>query len=393
MNGNVSQQVVRRATVETWIAVTTLLQRTIHDADVVTPFVRHRTALRFAAAALTIVMIAVLAHALRRDGPAALNAWRAADIQWPWVTFSVTCALTGHAVYVAGWRRLLGDSGVRASYWTLARLFLVSNLGRYLPAGKAWQMAIVAMMAAERRLPSAMLAGSSLFQGAVGLCVGAIVVFAAGSTTIGLPPAWLVLPVAAIVGLLVAPRVLRSITRLHAAIKRHVPGIESVSAATMWTLIWTSAASWILWGIALLGLAHALVPTLESSITAYIAAWTGSFLAGLIALVSPAGLGARETVMQAVLVRMGMRPADVLVLVVVARVWVTVLDVIPAAIILLSRRRSRDHADAQLQQPAPSERSSSIVLARGRSPAASVLARPHGHDADHRLVRSRVPLA
>jgi uncharacterized membrane protein YbhN (UPF0104 family) len=305
-------------------------------------------------------MIAVLAQALRRDGPAALNAWRAAHIQWPWVTFSVLCALTGHAVYVAGWRRLLADSGIRAPFWTFARLFLVSNLGRYLPAGKAWQMAIVAMMAAEQQLPSAMLAASSLFQGVVGVGVGAIVVFAAGGTTIGLPPAWLVLPVAAIVGLLVAPRVFRSVTRLHAAIKQHVPGIDSVSAATMWTLIWTSTASWILWGIALLGLARALLPGLEASIAAYVAAWTGSFLAGLIALVSPAGLGARETVMQAVLTRTGMRPADVLVLVVVARAWVTVLDIAPAAIILLLRRRSRDRPDAQLQRPVPTERANSF---------------------------------
>jgi uncharacterized membrane protein YbhN (UPF0104 family) len=129
---------------------------------------------------------------------------------------------------------------------------------------------------------------------------------------------------------------------LHGVVKQHVPGIDSVSAATMWTLIWTSAASWILWSVALLGLARALLRGLDAPITAYVAAWTGSFLAGLIALVSPAGLGARETVMQAVLTRTGMTPADVLIVVVVARAWVTVLDIAPAAIILLLRRRSRD---------------------------------------------------
>jgi uncharacterized membrane protein YbhN (UPF0104 family) len=305
-------------------------------------------------------MIAVLAQALRRDGPAALKAWRAAQIQWPWVAFSVLCALTGHAVYVAGWRRLLADSGIRASFWSLARLFLVSNLGRYLPGGKAWQMAIVAMMAAEQQRPSATLAASSLFQGVVGVGVGAIVLFAAGGTTIGLPPAWLVLPVVAVVGLLAAPRVLRSVPRLHVAIRQHVPGIDAVSAATMWMLIWTSAASWIVWGIALLGLARAPHLGLDASIATYVAAWTGSFLAGLIALVSPAGLGARETVMQAVLTRTGTSPADVLVLVVVARAWVTALDIAPAAIILLVRRRSRDRPDAPSPRHVPDERASSF---------------------------------
>lgn len=303
-------------------------------------------------------MIAVLTHVLQRDGPAAVNAWRAAHVRWAWVTFAVACALAGHAIYVVGWRRLLSDSGLPAPFWTLARLFLVSNLGRYLPGGKAWQMAIVAMMAAEQQLPSAMVAASSLFQGIVGVGIGAIVIFAAGGTTIGLSPAWLVLPVAAVLGLLVAPGVIRSLPRFHAVIEQHLPGIDFIGAATMWALIWTSTVSWLLWGIALFGLANALLPAPVASITACVAAWTGSFLAGLLALVSPAGLGARESVMQAVLTRTGMRAADVLVLVVVARAWVTVLDIVPAVIILLLRRQSRGRTHASSSKPVPAEKAS-----------------------------------
>lgn len=300
-------------------------------------------------------MIVVLGRVLRRDGPAALDAWRAAHVQWAWVAFAVACALTGHAIYVVGWRRLLTDSGIRAPFWTLTRVFLVSNLGRYLPAGKAWQMAIVAMMAGEQQLPPAALAASSLFQGVVGVGVGAIVVFAAGGTVIGLPTAWLIAPLAGVVALLLAPAVIRSIPRLLAAIKHHVPGIDSVTAATMWALVWTSAASWILWGVALYGLASALLPAPVTSITTYIAAWAGSFLVGLIAVVSPAGLGAREGVMQAVLAQAGMKPGDVLVLVVVARGWVTVLDIVPAGLILMWRRRSGGQ-DGRMSAPVDRQR-------------------------------------
>jgi uncharacterized membrane protein YbhN (UPF0104 family) len=285
-------------------------------------------------------MVVVLVQVMRRDGPAALAAWRAAHIQWGWIAFSVACALAGHAFFVVGWRRLLRDSGVRASFWPLARIFLVSNLGRYLPAGKAWQMAIVAMMATEQRLPSAILAASSLFQGALGVAVGAVVLFAAGGATIGLPAAWLVLPVVALVGLLAAPAILKLFPRVQAVIARRVPGIDSVTAATMWALVWTAGASWILWGIALRGLASGLLPEPGASMTAYIAAWAASFLAGIIAVVSPAGLGAREGVMQAVLTKSGMTPADVLILLIVARAWATVLDVVPAALVLVLRRWS-----------------------------------------------------
>jgi hypothetical protein len=41
-----------------------------------------------------------------------------------------------------------------------------------------------------------------------------------------------------------------------------------------------------------------------------------------------------------------MTPSNVLVLVVVTRVWVTLLDVVPAAIVLLWRRRSSGRVDA-----------------------------------------------
>jgi glycosyltransferase 2 family protein len=283
-------------------------------------------------------MIVVLGRVMWRDGPAALDAWRAAHVRWPWVGFAVACALAGQAIYVKGWRRLLTDLGTRAPFWTLARLFLVSNLGRYLPAGKAWQMAIVAMMATEQQLPSTVLAGSSLFQGIVGVGVGAIVVFTAGSATIGLPTEWLFLPVAAIAGLLLAAAIIQSLPRVQVAVRRVVPGIDSVTATTMWVLVWTSVATWALWGIALYGLASALLTTPVASIAAYVAAWAGSFLAGLIAVVSPAGLGAREGVMQVVLSRAGMTSGDVLVLVVVTRAWVTVVDVVPAGIVLMLRR-------------------------------------------------------
>ena len=284
-------------------------------------------------------MIVVVAQSLRRDGPAALEAWRAARVRWSWVWISVVWAMSAHVVYILGWRRLLHDSGIPVRFWDLVRMFLVSNLGRYLPAGKAWQMGIIAMMSSERDLPPAMIAGSSLLQGTIGVAVGAIVLFAAGGTAIGLPGYFLVLPVLGVLGMLLAPRLLRAMPKLHALLAKKVHGVETITAATMWTLIWTSAAAWVLWGVALHALATALLPSAGASVIAYVAAWTGSFLAGLIAIFSPAGLGAREGVMQAVLEQAGMAAADVLVIALVARAWVTVLDVVPAVVVFAVRQR------------------------------------------------------
>jgi uncharacterized membrane protein YbhN (UPF0104 family) len=284
-------------------------------------------------------VVAVLVQTLRRDGPDALAAWRTAHVHWGFVALAIGCGFAGHAIYVIGWRRLLSDSDIPVSLWPLAKIFLVSNLGRYLPGGKAWQMGIVGIMAAEYGLPAAQVAASSLLQGVVGVGAGAIVLFVAGGASVGVPTAWLALPVAGIIGVLLAPTVVRSVPALRALIERHVHGIDAVTTATVWALVWTSVASWVLWGVALYYLASALLPNPGAPLVSYVAAWSGSFLAGLIAVVSPAGLGAREGVIQVVLEKGGMRASDVLLVVVVTRGWITLMDVVPAIAVLLLRRR------------------------------------------------------
>jgi uncharacterized membrane protein YbhN (UPF0104 family) len=300
---------------------------------------RRQLAVRIIAVLLTAFVVVALVRVLRQDGPAALEAWRAATVSWPWIALGTMYGFIGHAIYVFGWRRLLIDLGVRAPLWDLVRMFLVSNLGRYLPGGKAWQMGIIGVMSAEAELPAALIAGTSLLQGTVGVAVGAVVLLATGGAALGVSPMWYALPVAGVLGIILLPAILRLWTPLWNATSARVPGIESVTAGTMWTLVWTCAGSWIAWGFALHGLAHGLLPDPAGSIATYIAAWTGPFLAGLIAFMIPAGLGVRDGVLQKMLVGAGVATSSAMVLVVVHRVWITAVDVIPAVIVLAIRRR------------------------------------------------------
>ncbi|MBK8247514.1 MAG: flippase-like domain-containing protein [Gemmatimonadetes bacterium] len=295
---------------------------------------------------VSVAAVAFIARALRRDGPAALEAWRAASVQWRWIAVALACAFSGHAWYVLGWQRLLRDLGVRASFVALARLFLVSNLGRYLPGGKAWQMAIIAAMATDSGLPPARVAASSLGQGVVGMGVGVLVLVAAGGSALGVSPVLLAFSLAGVVALLLGPASVRALPQLAAGIERRVPGITTVTARTMWTLLWTATASWLLWGVALYALGRAVLPLAGLSLVTSVTAWTGSFLAGLLLVIAPAGLGAREGVMQAVLARAVLPASDILVVVVLARVGVTLLDLIPALLVLAWRRRGTSRAAA-----------------------------------------------
>jgi hypothetical protein len=160
-----------------------------------------RILLRSGALLLTVGVAVALVRALRRDGPAALEAWRTADVDPAWIAFAACAGVAGHLIFAVGWRRLLLDCGVPITFGHTARLFLASNLGRYLPAGKAWQMSIVGVMAAEHNLPAVTVAATSLFHGLLGVVVGALLLLATGGAVLGVSIGWLAVPSIALAGL------------------------------------------------------------------------------------------------------------------------------------------------------------------------------------------------
>lgn len=303
---------------------------------------RRRTLLVRAIAGLLMLAIAVaIAGSVRRDGPAALAAWKSAHVRWLWIVVACVVALAGQVVFAFGWRRFLVDCDVRLSLAQALRMYLASNLGRYLPGGKAWQMSIVGVMASEGGWPAATLAATSLLQGIIGVVTGALILLITGAETLGVARGWLIVPVLGLVGVLAAPALLRLLPGLRSAAIAKWPPIEAITMRTMWALVWTAAVSWIAWGVGLYALAHGLLDHPGNSVDAYIAAWIGPFLAGLVAVVAPAGLGVRDAMMGVMLGAAGLGAGDRLVVVVVARIWGTLLEVVPAVTVLAMQRRKR----------------------------------------------------
>jgi uncharacterized membrane protein YbhN (UPF0104 family) len=298
-----------------------------------------KNVIRIVAAIVTIVVGYKLVEELRKQAPAALEAWHQAHVNWALLILSVVAAVAGQLIFVVGWKRFLADCGVRAGMLPLTRFFLVSQLGRYLPGAKAWQMGIIGAMAADNNLPPALLAATSLIQGTVGVVVGAMLLFAMGSEALGIPRFLLVLPVAGLIGLILLPRLLQLVPKLRDTLIKSFSSLEKVDAGTMWTLVWSTTASWIAWGIALYILAWSLLGNPGASIVDYIAAWIGPFLAGIIFFFLPGGLGVRDGAMQKMLDHAGVTPTNVAILVVIVRIWVTFLDIVPALVVLALRKR------------------------------------------------------
>jgi uncharacterized membrane protein YbhN (UPF0104 family) len=295
---------------------------------------RRRRLFRIAAFVFTLIVTVALAQSLHADGPAAVKAFRSSVVRWHWIALSIMIGFVGHASSILGWRKLLFDMGIRLSLRENIRMFLVGNLGRYLPAGKAWQMGIISSMAAERGFPAAQLAASSLLQGFVGVVIGAALLFLLGARLLRLSPLWSIAPVAGVVLLLALPRILRASTWLRQLLRERLSGFENTSIITMATLALASVVSWCLWGVGLYLLARGLIGDRANTVLTHIVAWVGSLLAGVITVVSPAGLGVRDATMQLILTRAGTAPGAALIVVVVGRVWSTMMEVIPAAMML-----------------------------------------------------------
>src|SRR5262245_42681487 len=179
---------------------------------------------------MSVAVVVALINAFRRDGSSALIAWRNADLKPGWIVLATTLGLLGHVFFVLGWRRLLRDCGVNAGFLLTARIFFVSSLGRYLPVGKAWQISIVAMMAREAGLPASLLATTSLFQGAVGVVVGVIVLTTTGGALLGVAPALSLVPLSGIIALVGLPQVLGWFPRLARPFANKFQSIMGVSS-------------------------------------------------------------------------------------------------------------------------------------------------------------------
>ena len=129
------------------------------------------------------------------------------SIRWHYVALSALLVLGSYAVLIQAWRLLLGGWGARLGFWDGARIWTVSNLGKYVP-GKVWQIGTMAVMAQQVGVPGVAAAGAALFSALITLASGFAVVALTGARLLPVPGGAVTLLVVVLVGLLLAPLIL-----------------------------------------------------------------------------------------------------------------------------------------------------------------------------------------
>lgn len=280
-----------------------------------------------------MVVVALVGRVLLRD----LRQLRAnpvpIDPDWPTIALSGTLFLAAHAVLVQTWRSVLGCWDARLPFWTAARIWSVSNLGRYVP-GKIWQIGAMGAMARDVGVSPVAASGSAILGTLVNLVAGFVVALVGGRVLLErssnghgtLAVAFVLVAAAA---LLAAPAMLPRVAPWLGRIAGRPVAARLPTRAVLYALA-GNVAAWLAYGAAFRLFMIGLLRDSAGGYGAYLAAYTISYLVGYLALFAPAGIGAREGAMVTVLAYAGLatRPEAALVAL-ASRVWLTLLEVVP----------------------------------------------------------------
>lgn len=221
-----------------------------------------------------------------------------ASIGWLGTAAAVFLTLAGVVATGECWRILLAALGDAPPAWTSHRVFYVTQAGKYLP-GSLWPLLTQAALAHRYGVGRATILTATtvflLLHTVTGVLVGVLGVGVLASSAWG----WLLYPVAAAGLVLLFPPVL---SRLLAGIAARRPG--TVMTAPGWRATGRATAvmllAWACYGTATWSMLRALdggPDALPLAVGSYALAW----VVGFLAFVAPAGVGAREAVMIALL--------------------------------------------------------------------------------------------
>ena len=255
---------------------------------------------------------------------------------------SLALTWTMYVLLIAAWRAMLTGWGQRLDPLNAARIWTVSNLGKYVP-GKVWALAGMTVMAQRVGVAPWAAAASAVVLQAIAIGTGAAVVGGAASVALesarpGSRAALIFLMIASgiAVVLVLWPPVARRLLGFAGvdAAQARPPGASALALGIAAGLV-----AWVGYGAALVLLAAGLLPDVHLDLATATGAFTASYLAGLLALIAPGGIGVRESVMILLLqAPIGFAAATVLAL--ASRVLLTFAELGAAAPFLVTSLRS-----------------------------------------------------
>lgn len=258
------------------------------------------------------------------------------DPQWGAIVLSALVVLCAYAILIHSWRRVLGAWGPSLRFRVAARIWFVSNLGRYVP-GKIWQIGALSIMAQRRGISPAAAVSGALLVNLINVVTGFAVVAVTGIHVFeGVPRAGFAALLLLGISIAALPVLVPYGASLAGRLLARDIALPAIPPSAIWVSAVGTTAAWLLYGLAFWMLASGLLPRSPGALGEYVAVFVGSYLVGYLTLFSPGGIVVREVAMMAAITRLGLaNAAEAAMLAVASRLWLTVLEVLPGALFLI----------------------------------------------------------
>lgn len=312
---------------------------------------------------LAAVVIGFAARELAQQWEGISSALAGVRLDWGRIVAAGALVLSTYLLLIEAWRSTLRAWGQSIAFPEAARIWFVSNLAKYVP-GRVWQITAMGAMAQRSGVSATAAIGSSLVVNLVSIIAGfAVIAATAGSKiadVVGLNAAGdgsrrveIAVVAIAIVGtaaLALAPFAIPRLVALVARVTGRAIAVPGVPPRAIWIAAASTVASWLLYGVAFAWFARGVAPRATGNAWSYIAVYTGSYLAGYLALIVPGGVGVREAALVIAMPRFQLASAtDAAVIAITSRLWLTVLEILPGLFLLRKRggveTRDADHTD------------------------------------------------
>jgi glycosyltransferase 2 family protein len=316
------------------------------DSLAVTPSPSRRLIARavpLARPAVAILILAAIGYTVASKWPGTPSKPGISDalrtLAWPSVVLSLAAVFAGSLTSLLAWRALLADEGHALSPIAAARIFLVGQLGKYLP-GSVWAVVLQMELARREDVPRGRAFTTSL------VFIGLSLSTALTVGLFGLPVLasahhpelrWLLaaLPVLVVASI---PPVLTRLVNIILRLLRKGPLPRPLSWSGVLSACGWLFGTWIFFGLHLWLLANALGAPGVGGLTRCIGGFALAMAAGVVFIVAPSGTGVREIIIVAALAPV-MPSAEAFGIAVVSRVLFIVADAVSAGVAAFSGRR------------------------------------------------------
>jgi hypothetical protein len=285
--------------------------------------------------ALTLLVVGFAGRQLWRQWTDASRTELQIDLSIGWLLLASAIVFATYMMLVETWRQVLARLGAPVAFGPATRVWFASNLGKYIP-GKIWTVTAMVVMIGKHGVPASAAGASvvviSIAQAATGFAVvmltsmKAIRELTGGTTGVWIATVGMALSLAA------APILAQQWNKIAVRLGREQLAV-SVPLSAVGVALLGCAVGWWLYGLAFKVMVIALFGEAPGPTSAYVAAYSSSYLVGLLALFAIGGIGVREWAMVVVLPVLGLATqAQAVVITVVSRLWLTAVELVPSII-------------------------------------------------------------